>query len=459
VVDRRHHIAWGRAMLTIQAVLNAKPHGKGYKLGDGGGLYLYVTPSGRKSWRMKYRYGGLEKLLTFGLFPEVTIVQARQKRDAARLALKQGQDPAAEILKQKRADVLAAGATFGQLARQWLIDQERHWASATALRIRNRMEKDILAALGDLPVQRVTSTHILKQLRKIEAKGSIETAKRVKNDVLAILRRARGERLISPELIIDLEYLADALKPNPPVRRQPALTTVSDLLDFQQTVDRSTGHLTTKLASRFVALTLVRMSTLRLATWSEFSGIDWNNPDSPSDEAKWTIPAAHMKLTVKDKANVLYGHDVPLSRQAVEILRTVRIVNGRSPYVFPKANAWREPMTDSALSGLYRRMADARFKNRMVPHGWRAAFSTIMNERAALLDREGDRMIIDMILAHVPRGLSASEWAYNRARCYKPRAALYQIWADMITEGLPTDTSLLKRLGGAGRGCGARASR
>jgi len=229
---------------------------------------------------------------------------------------------------------------------------------------------------------------------------------------------------------------------------------VPDLLAFQQAVDRSTGHLSTKLASRFMALTLVRMSTLRLATWSEFSGIDWADPDSPSDAAIWTIPAAHMKLTVKDKANALYGHDVPLSRQAVEILRIVRVVSGRSPYVFPKANAWREPMTDSALSALYRRMADAWFRNRMVPHGWRSAFSTIMNERAALLGRDGDRMVIDMILAHVPPGLSASEWAYNRARCSRPRAALYQIWADMITEGLPTGTSLLNRLRGAGRGYG-----
>ena len=281
----------------------------------------------------------------------------------------------------------------------------------------------------------------------------------MKNHVLAILRRARGERLISSELITDLEYLADALKPNPPVRRQPALTTVPDLLAFQRAVDRSTGHLLTKLASRFVALTLVCMSTLRLATWSEFSGIDWEDQDSLSDGAIWTIPAIHMKLTAKDKANAHYGHDVPLSRQAIEILRTVRILSGRSPYVFPKANAWREPMTDSALSALYRRMADARFRNRMVPHGWRSAFSTIMNERAALLGRDGDRMIIDMILAHVPQGVSASEWAYNRARCCKPRATLYQIWADMITEGLPTGMSLLSHLGGAGRGYGgARAS-
>lgn len=431
-------------MLTIKEVLNAKPRVKGYKLGDGGGLYLYVTPAGGKSWRFKYRYGGVEKLVTFGRFPEVTIVRARQKRDAARQALDEGQEPAVELYKRKYSPSHSAKVTFGEVAQQWLADQEKRWVPATAARIRMRIEKDILATLGSLPIQDVTSTHILIRLRKIEARGSIETAKRIRRHVLAILKRARGERLISSELLSDVEHLTDALKPKPLVRRQPALLTVTELVAFQHAVDCSTSHLSTKLASRFLALTLVRMGMLRLATWSEFSGIDRAEPVSLTDKACWKIPAAHMKLSVKDKANALLGHDVPLSRQAVEILRAIRLLSGQSPYVFPKANVWREPMTDSALSTLYRRMSDARFKNRMVPHGWRSAFSTIMNERAALLERDGDRMITDMILAHMPKGISASEWAYNRARYYKPRAALYQVWADMITEKLPPGAALLK---------------
>ncbi len=127
-----------------------------------------------------------------------------------------------------------------------------------------------------------------------------------------------------------------------------------------------------------------------------------------------------MKLEVEDKGNAAFGHDVPLSTQAVEMLRAVRILTASSRYLFPHAKSWSEPMTDSALSSLYKRIGGGRFKGRMVPHGWRTSFSTLMSERAAELERDGDRIIIDMILAHVPEGMSASEWAYNRARYIKP---------------------------------------
>lgn len=261
-------------MLTFQQVQNARPREKAYKLGDEQGLYLYVTPKGTRSWRFKYRYGQKEKRLTFGLFPEVTIAEARQCRDCARLELRRGKDPAEGIERKKRVDILAAGETLETLARQWLTDHEPHWSKANARRVRNRVEKDILSKLGSFPVRDITSDQVLRQLRKIEARGSIETAKRVKGYVLAILKRARDERLVSSDIIVDIECLADALKPNPPASRRPALTTLPELLAFQKAVDRSSADLLTKLASRLVALTLVRVSTLRLATWEEFDGID-----------------------------------------------------------------------------------------------------------------------------------------------------------------------------------------
>lgn len=134
-----------------------------------------------------------------------------------------------------------------------------------------------------------------------------------------------------------------------------------------------------------------------------------------------------MKLDVEDKGNPAFGHDVPLSTQAVEVLHAIRVLSGHSPILFPGIRSWRVAMTDAALSSMYKRMAGGRFKNRMVPHGWRSSFSTIMNERAAEMARDGDRMVIDMILAHVPAGVSASEWSYNRSRYRGPRAALHQI--------------------------------
>lgn len=135
----------------------------------------------------------------------------------------------------------------------------------------------------------------------------------------------------------------------------------------------------------------------------------------------------------------------PLCSQAIEALRAIRILTGYCPLLFPNSKSWRIAMSDAALSTIYKQMAVGKFKNIMVPHGWRSAFSTIMNEPAAELERDGDRMIIDMILAHVPLGISASEWAYNRSRYRKPRAALHQIWADMISEGLPLPADLISQ--------------
>lgn len=430
-------------MLTTMQVKAASPRAKSYKLADARGLYLFVSTTGTKSWRFKYRREGKEKLLTFGQFPEVTIVEARDWREVAKRALKEGNDPAIVIKARRRQPIMVADVTFEMVARQWLADHEVHWSRANATRVRNRIERDLLDVLGDVPVRNISSTLILKQLRKIEQRGSIETAKRVRGYILAILKRARGEKLISSDIIEDVGFLADALKPNPPSSKLPALTNVTDLLAFQKTVDRSMAPVLVKLASRFLALTLVRISALRFATWSEFQGIDWEDPEKPVDKAIWYIPAAHMKLAAANKRNPNFGHSIPLSSQAVDVLRAIHEITGGYHLAFPRPTVWYEPMSDCTLSTLYKRMADGRYKGKMVPHGWRSAFSTIMNERAALLERDGDRLMIDMILAHVPKGVSGSEWAYNRARYFGPKAALCQTWADMITKGLCPPDALL----------------
>jgi len=430
-------------MLTYQRIRNAEPSGKGYKLHDALGLFLYVTAKGSRSWRFKYRYAGKERLLVFGLFPEVSLAEARDRRDAARRELRDGKDPWVEAKKRKYMKLQAGDNTLASLAQKWLSDHEGHWSPANAYRVRSRVENDILKSLGKLPVTEITSSMVLTQLRKIEARGAIETAKRVKGDVLAILTRARAERLISADIIEDVKGLAEALKPTPPARRLPALVDVGELLEFQKAVDRSPGHLLTKLASRFLALTLVRVGTLCLARWSEFEGIDWTDPAKPPERPVWKIPPAHMKLKTADKEMPEFRHDVPLSVEAVATLRMVRQLSGHAEFVFPRMAAWRKPMSVGALSGLYKTIAGGRYKDRMVPHGWRSAFSTLMNERAALLDRAGDRLIIDMILAHMPNGVSASEWAYNRARYSKPKAALLQAWSDMIFKDLQSPETLI----------------
>jgi integrase len=238
-----------------------------------------------------------------------------------------------------------------------------------------------------------------------------------------------------------------ASKKTPVGARQPALTGVSALIQLQLDVDTSGSRAITKLASRLLALTAVRVGVVITATWNEFEGIDWSRPDEPALHAIWRVPASRMKLSVGNKANAALGHDVPLSAQAVEVLRAIHIMTGRRPWLFPNDKAWREPMSDAAVSTMYKRMDGGAYKGRMVPHGWRAAFSTVMNEWAAERERDGDRMIIDMILAHIPAGMSASEWAYNRARYLKRRGELLNVWAEMISKGLSSPFSLVDAFG------------
>ncbi len=429
--------------LTVAEARNAEPREKPYKLADSKGLHLFVTTKGAKSWRFKYRYAKLEKLLTFGLFPEVTLAQARDRRDEARAMLREGKDPAVEIERRKLAAIAAAGATFKAIAEQWMEAEKVRWSPGHLKRVNERLTRDLYPALGKMPVADVTGPMVLRELRKIEKRGSIETAKRVKGYVVGIFKLAKGEHLVGAEAVLSVSEIGAALRPTPVGSKHPALTSIAELLDFQTAVDRSTSDPQTKLCSRLLAMTVVRIGVLRTALWSEFTGIDWDDPDAPAPDALWSIPAERMKLEVEDKGNAAFGHDVPLPPQAVQVLRALRVLTGRFDLLFPGQHDRRVPMSDSAVSSMYKRLGGGRYKGKMVPHGWRSAFSTIMNERAAELERDGDRMIIDMMLAHVPEGMSASEWAYNRAKYLKPRRALGQAWADMITKDLASPYTII----------------
>jgi hypothetical protein len=373
------------------------------------------------------------------------LVAAREAHHEARKMVSQGKDPALEKQKAKISRIEAAKITFRKVAEDWLADQEPIWSISNAKRVRNRFERDLYPLFGNLPIGQVETTAILRALRKIEARGSIETAKRVRGYVKSVFRRAKGERLVDHAVLLEIDEIKDALKPARRGSKQPALTEVPELLEFQNVVDRSTSSLVVKLASRLLALTLVRIGVLRTALWTEIEGIDWDNPNSVPNAPIWRIPASRMKLDVEDKGNPAFGHDVPLPHQAVEVLRALRPLTGSFDLLFPSTKSWREPMSDAALSTVYKRMGGGRYKNVMVPHGWRSSFSTIMNERAAELERDGDRMVIDMVLAHVPPGVSASEWSYNRSRYRKPRGTLIQIWADMITRNLLPAEELVTR--------------
>ena len=273
--------------LTTLEVKNAKPASRNYKLTDSRGLYLLVTVAGAKSWRFKYHYGRKEKMLTFGRYPDVGLVAARERADNARRLLREGKDPGFEAQRIKRAQIDAAEATFRKLAEMWLKGHAPLWSTANAVRVRNRIERDLYPQFGNMPIGNIDSVMILRALRKIEARGSIETAKRVRGYIYAIFKRAKGERLVNAAQLLEIDEIKDALKPTPPGAKQPALTTLPELLDLQLCVDRSTSNLITKLASRLLALTVVRVGVLRTALWSEFHGIDWSEPDAPCETPTW----------------------------------------------------------------------------------------------------------------------------------------------------------------------------
>jgi integrase len=420
--------------LTAAQVKNAKPEsGRSYKLADEKGLFLLVTPTGAKSWRWKYRFGGKEKLSTFGLYPEVGLADARERRDAGRAVLRDGKDPAVEAERQRAAAIAAAGATFKAAAIAWHDDERPRWSPGQAMLVLRALERDVFPDLGKLPIADITGPMLLRTLRKIEARGAIETAKRVRGYVSAIFVRALADHLVDSN---PADRIGKALKPTPKGSKQPAITDIPGLLTLQQTVDRSTSNPVTKIASRLLALTAVRVGVLRSAVWTEFAGIDWTDPDAAAGDAVWRISAERMKLDVEDKGNEAFDHDVPLPAQAVEALRALRFLTGRTALLFPSTKATRVPMSDSAISTLYKRMDGGQYKGRHVPHGWRSAFSTLMNEWAMEHGREGDRLAIDLMLAHRPHGMSGSEFAYNRARYGKRRRELAIVWADMIGDGL-----------------------
>lgn len=421
-------------MLTDKAVRAAAAREKAYKLTDSNGLFLHVSPKNHKSWRFKYRFEGKEQLLTLGAYPEVSLAEAREKRNDARKVLREGRDPRHAA---KRAKLVGEGSKFQtleQAAREWHALQKARWKPVHADDVITSLERDIFPDLGDMPLDEIDKPLLLGVLRKIEGRGAIETARRVKQRVAAIYRyvNAHGAGLMNPAQDID-----DALTPLPPSKRYPALIDVAAIKTMLGDVDRAGASPVNRLASRFLALTAQRPGMVRNMEWGEISGVDWSNPASNSSEALWTVPADKIKQELQLRSDEAFDHAVPLVRQAVETLRAVRLLTGKAKYVFPSSTSGIVPISVNNIGYLYNREG---YQGRHVPHGWRSSFSTIMNERA---ERElgtdvrllADRLIIDLMLAHTPKGMSASELRYNRARYMSRRRELAQIWADMIMEG------------------------
>ncbi|MDZ4202793.1 MAG: integrase arm-type DNA-binding domain-containing protein [Gallionella sp.] len=387
--------------LTDTAIKNAKPGAKPIKLSDEKGLFLLLSPVGGKWWRLKYRFGGKEKLLSMGTYPEVSLKEARQRRDDARKLLADGVDPGENRKAVKASITERAGNSFEVIAREWYAKNSPSWAENHGTRILQRFERDLFPWIGGRPIAGITAPELLAVLRRIEDRGAVETAHRAHQNCGQVFRYAiatgRAERDPSPDL-------KGAL---PPVKQthHAAITDPKAIGALLRAIDDYQGQFVTKCALRLAPLVFVRPGELRKAEWVEFD----------LDKSEWNIPAERMKMREP--------HLVPLSTQAVTILRDLHALTGAGKYVFPGARTNGRPMSDNAILAALRRMGFA--KDEMSGHGFRAMARTILDE---VLQVRPD--YIEHQLAHAVRDPNGR--AYNRTAHLVERRKMMQLWADYL---------------------------
>lgn len=397
-------------MLTDAKIRKTKPADKPFKLTDSNGLHLMVRPNGSRVWRYKYRIKGSEKLLTIGPYPEIGLAKARTLRDEARQAVRDGRDPSREK-KLGRNATLNPSLTFEAQANDWFKVNKGQWTEKHSKDVWGSLEKEVLPHIGQENVNDVTALMVLDVLRKIENRGAVETAHRIRQRMSAVFQFCIAKAICESDPAAQIQKaMAPVIK-----KRQPAITDLAGVRELIRQADQTPGHPVTKLANRLLALTVVRPGALIATPWTEFQEIAERDP-------VWIVPAARMKLRQHYKDDERRDHLVPLSNQAVDTIRALFKLTGSGPYALPNARHAHKPMSENAIGYLLNR---AGYHHKHVPHGWRAAFSTILNER-----RPEERHIIDFTLAHVPK--DKVEAAYNRALYLKQRRDILQYWADLI---------------------------
>ncbi|AYJ87419.1 DUF4102 domain-containing protein [Sphingomonas paeninsulae] len=408
-------------MLSDVEIRTTKPKLKPFKLADSNQLYLVITPNGSKLWRMKYVFDGKEKTQSFGPYPLIGLSAARQMRDEARRLLLDGIDPAAAKRQQVQASIESSRLTFAVVAAEWFELNRGKWAVRHGNDVLRSLKRDAFPHIGKIPICELTPPKIVETLRLVEDREAIETAKRLRQRISGVFGYAIAAGYVDRD---PSEKVDAALKPLPRKGHQPAITDLATLTKMLSDVEDEYARGITRLAVRFIALTAVRPGELRGACWDEFENLDGDKP-------LWRIPAERMKGSLERKVEVGGDHLVPLAHQSVAILNVARKLLGSRHLVFPNDRDVNRPMSENAIGYLINR---AGYRGRHVPHGFRASFSTIMNEWANRDGAPGDRDVIDLMLAHVPR--NKVEVAYNRAGYMPRRRELAQVWADKLTAGL-----------------------
>jgi len=389
--------------LTDTQVRTAKPRdGKTYTLADGGGMYLEVSAAGTKIWRMSYRQeNGKQNRLTFGSYPEISLQEARAKRADARKLLADGIDPAKSKREEKQAKAIAAANTFESVARSWLEKTTASRATTTQEKVTNWLQKDVFPFIGNMPISLIKPLDILTAVQKMEARGAIDSSHRVKQICGQVLRYGVAVGLAERDVTVDLKgALSVAVKTN-----YASITEPKQVAELMRAIHQYSGHAFAVAALKLSPLVFVRPGELRSAEWSEIN----------FEKAEWRIPGIKMKMGM--------DHVVPLSTQALDILKSVHPMSGHRKYVFPSIRTSERCMSENTINAALRSLGYT--KEMMTAHGFRAMARTIMDEVL------GERVdFIEHQLAHAVKDPNGR--AYNRTAHLPARREMMQRWADYL---------------------------
>jgi integrase len=393
-------------MLTETAIRAARATEKPVKLFDAGGLYMLINPNGARWWRLKYRIEGREKLISLGTYPEITLKKARERRDESRRLIADGVDPSAK----RQATKAAQSDSFEAIAREYFEVKRKALADSTFQKRVKRFEDYLFPFLGKKPITTITAPELLMALKRVESRGAHETAHRLRSETGQIFRYAivtgRAERDVSADL-------RGALTPVV-VTNHAAITDPARIGELLRAIDGYRGQPATECAIKLAPLVFVRPGELRKAEWPEFD----------LDNAEWRIPGKRMKMKEQ--------HIVPLSRQAVELLRQLQPITGERKYVFPAVTNSDRSLSENTLNASLRRLGFTG--DEMTAHGFRSMASTCLNEQGWPPD------VIELQLAHAER--DEVRGAYNKAQRLPERRKMMQAWADYL-DGLRAGSNVV----------------
>lgn len=384
--------------LTDIIAKNAKSQKAQYKLFDEKGLFLLVAPNGSKYWRMKYRFDGKEKLLSFGTYPETSLKEARNKRDVARKQIQESFDPSQEKKLAKLTRLVNAENSFENVAREWHEKQNQRYTPKHSKTVLKRLETDIFPLLGSRPINQITAAELLVTIQKIEKRGAVDLSHRILQSSGQIFRYAIATARADRDISADLRGALTVRK-----KVNHANLKEDELPEFLQKLANYHGEPQTKLALQMLVLTFVRTAELRGAKWSEIN----------FETSEWHIPAERMKMKEK--------HIVPLSKQVIELLKQIRRLHNNPDFVFPsRINPNKSTSENTLIYAIYR----MGYHSKATAHGFRATASTILNEKGFRYD------VIEKQLAHGERNKVRA--SYNHAQYLPERKEMMQWWADNL---------------------------